>query len=257
MAKKKEVKVDEKTTLLPPEDKNAKTILDPNSGRQVINLKSTAIEPQVRDRVVALSNEIRQAMTDVRVGFLKIGKSLSEAEMILKPRKLWVSFLASFPNFKQAQAYRYINGYNIASQAYPPAVLEVILTTGMDMIGTKDRPFGKYQEIVKMLPPPKDADSGKAIAWCNQVEQRYAASRKKNNKTGPTPKELQKQAFGAVLRCYAKVPDKQQLQWIRGLFGYVLGNLGMVQTEEIIPQTPPNEFIKKVGEAKEATDEQE
>lgn len=225
-----------------------KAIVDRNSGRLVVNWD--LVEPAVREKMQTITLGLRDAFTSVRVGFLKIGSLLSEAEMIMKPRGLWVNYLNSFPNFKQAQAYRYINGFQIAQKNYPPAVLDVVLSTGMDLIGTKDRPFGKYQDVVKQLPPPKDDDAGKAVAWCNKVEAAYKESRKKENKTVST-KDLQKNAFSAVLRNYAKVPDKQQLQWIRGLFSYILGNLDFKQTEEITPQNPPADFIRKVGESKE------
>jgi hypothetical protein len=230
---------------------DGKTIMDKISHKQVINM--SLLEPNVREKVLELTVGLQKAFTDVRVGFLKIGQLLSEAEMILKPRGLFVNYLNSFPGFKQAQAYRYINGYMIANKHYPPAVLDSILATGIDMIGTKDRPFGKYQEIVKQLPPPKDADAGKAQAWLNQVTAKYTESRKKANKVVDAT-TLQKEAFNAILKRYAQVPDRNQLQWIRKLFGYVFANLGMKQDETIEPIDPPADWIHKTGES-EKTEE--
>lgn len=247
---KKEKETKQPTTEIVKESVG-KTQLDTNSGRQVVNWN--LVEPAVREKMMEITANLRTAFTNVRAGFLEIGKQLSEAEMLMKPRGLWVAYLNSFPNFKQAQAYRYINGYNIATKQLPPAVLEVVLSTGMDMIGTKDRPFGKYQDVVKQLPPPKDADSGKAVAWLNKVEAEYKKSRKRENKV-VNSKSLQIAAFKSVMRAYKNVPEKNQLQWVRGLFGYVLGSLGMKGTEEIIPQVPPAEFIK-TQEADKPTDE--
>lgn len=249
--KKKTTALASTTEIVKPE---GKTILDKNSGRQVINM--SLLEPQVRDKVVELTNSLRQAFTEVRTGVLKIGKDLSELEMILKPRGLWLPYLNSFPNFKQAQAYRYINGYTVAQKHFPQAVLDVILNTGMDMIGTKDRPFGKYQEIVKQLPPPKDADAGKALAWCNQVEMKYRESRKRENRT-VSVENLQKDAFLAVTKKYHQVPEKKQLQWIRNLMGYILGSLGMKQNETIVPQDPPANFLRKAKGETEEGEQQE
>lgn len=246
---KQEAAIEKATNVTP-----GKTVIDKNSGRAIVNWD--LVEPAVKEKMMTITSGLREAFASVRVGFLKIGSLLSEAEMIMKPRGLWVNYLNSFPNFKQAQAYRYINGYMIAQKNYPPAVLDVVLSTGMDLIGTKDRPFGKYQDVVKQLPPPKDDDSGKALAWCNRVEAAYKESRKKENKV-VNSKDLQKQAFLSVMRAYGKVPEKQQLQWVRGLFSYVLGNLGIKQMEEITPQNPPAEFIKKVGEAENASEESE
>lgn len=229
------------TAIVKPED--GKFIKDANSGKPVINW--SLVEPAVREKMLGITNGLREAFTSVRVGFLKIGALLSEAEMIMKPRGMWVQYLNSWPNFKQAQAYRYINGYLIAQKAYPPAVLDVILSTGMDLIGTKDRPYGKYTDVVKKLPPPKDADAGKALAWCNKVEAAYASSRKKENKGAVNTQDLLKDAFLSITKKYHQVPEKKQLQWVRSLFAYTIGYLGMKQDETISPLDPPANFLKK------------
>ena len=229
-----------KTAIVKPED--GKFVKDANSGKPVINW--ALVEPAVRDKMMSITSELREAFTSIRVGFLKIGSLLSEAEMIMKPRGMWVQYLNSWPNFKQAQAYRYINGYQIAQKHYPPAVLDVILSTGMDLIGTKDRPYGKYTDVIKRLPPPKDADAGKAVAWCNKVEAAYKDSRKKENKVVSTD-DLLKNAFLAVTNKYHQVPEKKQLQWVRHLFSYVLGYLDIRQDETISPLAPPANFLRK------------
>lgn len=244
MAKKKEAatKPAASTELIKPDSADTKFRTDPNSGKKVVNWD--LVETAVREKMFSITNDLRQAFTDVKVGFLKIGALLSEAEMIMKPRGMWTQYLNSWPNFKQAQAYRYINGYLIAQKHYPPAVLDVILSTGMKLIGTKDRPYGVYTDVVKKLPPPKDADPGKALAWCNKVEAAYRDSRKKENRTA-NAETLMRDAFLAVTKKYHQVPEKKQLQWIRGLFGITLGYLGMKQNEEITPQDPPANFLKK------------
>ena len=99
-----------KTAIVKPED--GKFIKDANSGKPVINWE--LVEPAVRDKMMDITSSLREAFTSIRVGFLKIGSLLSEAEMIMKPRGMWVQYLNSWPNFKQAQAYRYINGFQIA-----------------------------------------------------------------------------------------------------------------------------------------------
>lgn len=223
------------------------TMKDPNTGREVIDFK--LLEPQVRDEVASITVGLKAAFTDVRQGYLKIGALLDRAETILKPRKLWTAYLASFPNFQQAQAYRYINGYKLAKTHYPEAVLDVVLSTGMNIIGTKDRPYGKYQDIVKHLPPPKNADTDKALGWLNQVETAYRETRKKGAKL-VDPDELAKITFGTITRNLGKLPDGKQLGWLRKVFGYVLHNMGVEQDETIIPKEPPADFVKKLGEKK-------
>ena len=232
---------------------NSITQIDSVSGKSVLDM--TKLEPHVRQELGQITLGLQQAFIDVRKGFLNIGKLLTQAEVILKQRGSFVAYLNSFGSFKQAQAYRYINGYKMAQLHYPEAVLESILGTGLDMIGTKDRPFGKYQEIVKQLPPPKDADAGKAQQWLNKVVSKYEETRKTSNKTETTPLELQKEAYNAIIKRYDKVPSKKQLAWIRELFGYILGTkMGMKQDETIEPMDAPASFIKDVKkqEAEEA-----
>lgn len=247
MAKTKKV---EKPVEEKPKEKKAElvktttgnTMIDANSGRPVIN--PALLEPDVRDKVIAITDELRKAMSDVKTGVLRIGAALLEAELLLKPRKLWVPYLNSFPNFKQAQAYRYINGYKAAKTNLPPAVLEVALTTGMDIIGNKDRPFGKYTDAAKLLPPPKDADTGKATAWLNQLEKRYRDAKRLNNKGPVDSDKLQQEAFKAVLSRGSKVPDKQQRSWYLELFGYIFDNLGWM-SEEINRKAVPKSWSEK------------
>jgi len=224
---------------------NSITQLDRISGKPILDMSK--LEPHVRQELGQITLGLQQAFTDVRKGFLIIGKLLTQAEVILKQRGSFVAYLNSFGSFKQAQAYRYINGYKMAQLHYPEAVLESILGTGLDMIGTKDRPFGKYQEVVKQLPPPKDADAGKAQQWLNKVVSKYEETRKTNNKTETTPLELQKEAYNAIIKRYDKVPAKKQLAWIRELFGYILGTkMGMKQDETIEPMDAPANFVKAV-----------
>lgn len=258
MAKKKEkVKVgavvdgvEKKVSLV-----TSQSTIDRASGRQIIDL--TKVEPLVKDKVLSLTRSIMKSMTDVRIGYMKIGKDLTEAEDLLKKRGLFVFFLNSFPNFKQAQAYRYINAYKLAEKNYTPAILDAILSTGMPMIGTKDRPFGKYQDIVKQLPPPQGDNLQKAVDWLNTVGRQYSESRKKESKSEDNL-SLQKECFLFIKKRYDKIPDTKRLRWTRDLFGYFIGTvMGMKQDETIQPKDAPAGFLKTVSKNDDSVAETE
>lgn len=227
-----------------------KTITDPVSGKQVINFK--IMETEVRKEVASLTGQLSKAMSDLGTSALRIGEILSKVELLLKPRGVWVAYLNSLPGFTQPSAYRFIRGYRNAKEKYTPAILSMVLASGMDMIGDENKPYGKYSEVVKKLPPPsvtgdeaKDKDA--ASQWLTKVEAHYRESRKKGAVTTPDSSTLQKEAFLAVLKRYGKVPESKQLQWIRDLFAYILGNLQLTQDFLVEPKDPPKNFVQKAN----------
>ena len=232
------------------------TRTDTVSGLQVLDLNK--LEPAVRDEVSSLMASIVKSFTEVRVGYMKIGKDLFQASHLLQARGQFVAFLNGFPGFKQAQAYRYINAYKLATKYYPPAVLDAVLTTGIDLIGTDSRPYGKYEEVVKQLPPPKGDDMGKALDWLNRVQATYSETRKGTaNRLGSSPLELQKKCFATVTASYRKV-KRNNVVWLRDLFGYILSDCGLVQEETITPKQVPatmkKEKVEKVVEKEDESD---
>src|SRR5713226_1684275 len=227
---------------------DGKTVLDPVTKLQVINMK--LLEPAVKTEVASLTKQLQTAVTTLGTSILKVGEILSKVEMILKPRGIFTAYLNSLPGFNQASAYRFINAYNVAKTKYPPHVLDYIMASGIKMIGNEKKPYGVYEDIVKKLPPPtptgsEEKDKEQAANWVNQVEARYRETRKRGARTEVNAEVLQREAFTAVLKRYAKVPDKKQLQWIRDLFAYILGNLQFAQEFAIEPKNPPNEFVQK------------
>lgn len=229
-----------------------KTMIDPITKRQIINFK--LLEPAVQKEVAGLTQELQKAITNLGMNYLKVGEVLAKIEMILKPRGVFTAYLNSLPGFNQTSAYRYINAYNTAKTRYPEHVLEFVMASGIKMIGNEQKPFGVYQDVVKKLPPPQptghdEKDKEAAANWVKQVEAKYRESRKRGGTRTVNADALKKEAFTAVLKRYAKVPDKKQLQWLRSLFSFILGNLQFAESMEIDPQTPPNEFVQRTGEA--------
>lgn len=227
-----------------------KTITDPISGKQVINFK--ILDSAVKKEVVSLTGQLQKAMVEFGTSGLRIGEILSKVEMLLKPRGIWTAYLNALPGFNIASAYRFIRGYNNAELRYTKPILNLVLSSGMDMLGDDKKPYGKYTEVVKQLPPPKVSgdeakDNATAQEWLTRVEAKYKESRKKGAAKLPDAEALQKEAFSAVLKRYEKVPKEKQLQWLRGLFGFILGNLQMVQDFVVEPKDPPKTFVQKTG----------
>lgn len=245
MAKEKKEK--NTTTALAP----GKTVLDNVSKKQVINMQ--LLEPEVRKEVATLTNQLKAGMAEVGTSMLRVGEILSKIEIILKPRGVWVAYLNSLPGFSQPTAYRFINGYRTAKEKYTPAVLTLILSSGMQMIGDAKNPYGKYSDVVKNLPPPDSSgdnakDEVAARAWLNQVEAKYKDSRKKGAKTFNTA-EAQKEIFRFCVKRISKVPDNHRIKFISETFGYVLGNLQLTEDMAIEPKTPPQSFSEAKGDA--------
>src|SRR5712691_5274573 len=233
-----------------------KTITDPVSGKQVINFK--IMEPEVKKEVASLTGQLSKAMSDLGTSALRIGEILSKVELLLKPRGVWVAYLNSIPGFTQPSAYRFIRGFRNAENRYTKPILSLVLSSGMDMLGDDKKPYGKYTDVVKKLPPPpvtgddaKDKDA--ASQWLTKVEASYRESRKKGAVKLADSVTLQKEAFNAVLKRYGKVPEGKQLQWIRDLFAYILGNMQFAQDFVVEPKEPPKTFVQTANAEQAAT----
>lgn len=230
-----------------------KTIMDPVTHKQVINQKF--LEPAVLKEVQGHTKELQAAMTAFGTNALRIGEILTKLENLLKHRGLFVAYLNELPGFTQSSAYRFINAYNVAKEQYNPHVLEYVLSSGIKMIGNKDKPYGVYQDVVKKLPAPRQTgdeskDKVAAQKWVNQVEAKYREGRKRGGGVKEVnANTLQREAWSAVIKRYYKVPDKKQLQWIRGLFSYILADIQFAEDMHVEPKAPPVEWTQKTGEA--------
>jgi len=219
---------------------------DKLTGRDIINPEG--LEPELRKKVVILTNQLQTAMTGLGTSAIEIGRTLKELEMLLKPRKIWVPYLNSIPGFSTASAYRYINAYETAQDKLPKVVLDRVLALGVPMIGTKDEPYGKYTKVItdgNLRPPSgKDVTALQADDWIKKVvnasKEAHGASRARTPDAG----EYQRQAYVAVLRRVQKIPTDKRISWLHELFGFVLGNMGIDATFNVEPMNPPREFTE-------------
>jgi len=226
-------------------DITAKTITDKLTQKEVINMKS--LDTVTRNEVTRLTKELQGAVTDFGMSGLKIGKVLKDIHTLLDPRGQFTPYLNSLPGFSVATAYRYMSAYEGAIANMPKNILNTVIAAGLPMLGTGDKPYGKYSDVIKKHPMPKDPSDEEAQQYIAEVQAEYSKTRKKGGAKVPNPDALKYEAFTSVLKKYSKVPDNAKQYWIKQLFSYVLGNLGMDGVWEITPKKPPASWVSAKG----------
>lgn len=162
---------------------------------------------------------------------------------------------------EERNAYRYMDGYKNACLAFPEPVLRAAVALGLDIVSTsKNRPLGKYTEVVKLLPPPANPDPAEAARYVGQVKQTYKERRRAiaQGKIEPEvmedeeeiqrdPEFLLKQNFRGVKNALTHVPKRQQKRWLERLFGMVLAQQGIGNPMTFSPEAVPEDFKQGPG----------
>lgn len=120
------------------------------------------LDPDDQKKVVHVSQEIARALVLEGASKLAQGKYFFELQEILKnpPYRCYVEHVQTlYRKISVKTSYRRIAEYQNAVEKYTEPVLKALLARGLDAIGeSKDRPFGKYTEIIKENPPPRTED---------------------------------------------------------------------------------------------------
>lgn len=230
---------------------------DPNTGVEKLNFNG--LEASLKKDTIKLMAAIKEDMQAFATSALRLGMHLQQAHERLNPLSLFVPFLNHIPGFSTATAYRYMGAYQNAQKLLPEAIVRQALASGMDIISyQKDKPFGRYQEVVKRLPPPKDPTPDQAIKWLEEVDYEYKAAKQKTRKEAklPSAENAQREAFRAVVQRYGRIPkENQNVKWLVETFGYILSALGFDAPVNAKPLKPPKSWVpeKKEKKAKAAT----
>lgn len=222
------------------------TITDPDTKKEMINIK--ALPTDIAKRVNDLSNRLLNQFQTLSKSRLDIGKTLLEAKQMLEPMGIFVAWINGIPGLSKASAYRYIDRYQVAVKHLPEPVREYALTAGEDIVGTdENKPFGKFTEAVEKVGPPPQAtgnkkeDSLAAMRWVNEVTTTQGKIFHKNTRGKKTYEEHVKAAVKGFIGHYVGVDDKQQMPFVRDVFGYILANLSLPEMD-VRPKTPSAEF---------------
>lgn len=156
--------------------------------------------------------------------------------------------------FGLRQAYRYKDTFVNAQQAFPESVLKAAMVRGLDVLSyDNERPLGKYTEVVRLLPPPRNPEPAEANRYVEQLEQTYK-ERKKAIKDGQDfddlkrdPETLLMQNFRGIKNALKYVPTRQRKRWFEKLVGMSMTQLGVGNPITFEPEAVPEHFRQGPG----------
>lgn len=163
---------------------------------------------------------------------------LARIQETLKAKGRFLQFLQSL-NVEYRTQYRHLEAYREVQKALPEPVLDMAAERGMDLVGyTAARPFGDYTEIIKEIPPPKDA--AHAAQWLEKLEakRRETPRGNKRRRRDRSGEEALKRAFRNAVAAYnALPPGKTRLTWAKRLVNFLMLEFhlpaGSVQPEAV------------------------
>lgn len=193
---------------------------------------------------------------------LAVGEHLTNLQGTLEPHNLFGRFLKSF-HFSKRSAYRFINGFKNAKARLPEPVLKAAMARGINLLGENDqKPLGVYTEAVKRLPPPSNPDAQQANAWLDSLEGvRKTVRQETSDAVGtesfvmPEPNDPQtamKECYRFVSGRFKHLPSapKVRANWMRGLIGMLITELGVSGAQQFQPQAVPEDFRIQRGRPK-------
>jgi hypothetical protein len=207
------------------------------------NLQS--FEPVIQEQVKSFDLKLREAMKSFADATLRMGEALHGIQSILEPRDAFTAYLKSLPGLSRATAYRYIGYYTGLKEKLPELLVERIVTAGLPMQPTKDKPFGRYSKVMKKTPLPKGIlTAERADAWINDLQTKYRGTRRVTTKS---PEQLKEETIGFILRRFNRIPEKDRLVWLRDVLTDVGNNVGLA----IAVSLKPEAAVTKAAEALE------
>ena len=207
-----------------------------------------------------LTEEVTQ-LTGARIAHtssgLAMGKHLTNIYETCEPysgafRKICTSF-----KFVERTAYRYMQTYNNAKQAFPEAVLQAALARGLNVLSySPEQPLGKYTDIVKRLPPPRHADENAAHEYVEKLEQAYKAEKREKAASGEKeekvqvvtdPEALLRQNFRGIKNALSHLSGRQREKWFCKLVGMAMTQAGFQSARSFEPEGVPDDFRQGPG----------
>lgn len=211
-----------------------------------------------------LASELKQ-LSAARM--MHVSSGLSIGEHILNIYNTCESYsgmfrkiMASF-GMTDRSAYRYMETYKNAREAFPEQVLKAAIVYGLDILSyDKRRPLGKYTEVVALLPPPPNPEYAEATRYIAQLKQTYK-ERRKAISDGLLPKEvgseaeeirrdpdfLHLQSFRGIKNALTHVPKNRRRHWFESLVGMTLTQMGISNPMTFEPQAVPEEYRQGPG----------
>lgn len=190
---------------------------------------------RLEKREQASLKEITAGITaEARVQFdsvLRTGKYLDQLYEITNPygaflrtvKALWGDYISP------STAYRWRNVYlNLRETYMSEKVLDAVIASNVNLVGyDPNRPFGKYTDQVKKLPPPKDPRD--VPAWIEKIKERKAkADAQMPELVDLDPNEATKDTFIEFRNRYRRLPrGKARNDFVEDSIAYMMWTHGM------------------------------
>lgn len=221
------------------------------------------IDKTAYDKADGLMTQLIDVRQQIGAGILKQGEILSQLRDTL--HGAFYKFVAyRIPSLSSASITRYIAAWENAKKL-PEPILKASLAGNIDLVGPdKAEPFGKYSDVVKKLPMPRQVDDKKAEEYVKAVTEAYRESRTKGKpgrKKTINWHDAMRQAFTTTFRTYERIrPKEKDIEFVNQLCGFLLYTLGIRKEVTIVPAELPSEIMegkpkgrpKKGAEAKAA-----
>lgn len=189
------------------------------------------LEPSEQSTVEMKTDATRQRLKLERESRLAIGRDLSEIREILKPKGLWLAFLEVAFGWSERTAYRYIEGFDMASTNVPQPVLQIAIERGSRSIANK--------ALIKKMPPPKTTDPKLIGEYLDELDKTKLPSIVDE----PTLDERIKLCLHFVGNHYEKIHEKKQkTAFMRSLLGMELAKFGIASELSIAPIAIPEDY---------------
>ena len=188
---------------------------------------------------------------------LAIGKHLRTIYNTCEPysgafRKLITNFA-----FVERTAYRYMETYDNVKAVFPEVILKAAMARGLNVLSySKEAPLGKYTEAVRLLPPPKNADTETANRYIEQLEQTYKDRKKALLAAGErdTPrlvsrdkKTLLRDSYRGIRNALKSLPTRQRRAFLEELIGMAMTEAGIQSKVSFAPEGIPDDFRREPG----------
>lgn len=204
----------------------------------------------------AITVRLYHAAVNMVKGRLAVGKELLAAQEALAS-KLHFSAYLRIHKFSRSTAYDIMEGYKRAAARLPEPYIERAIVRGMPMISSKkDKPLGRYTEVVSRLPAPRDTSNIQAMdEWLDSAEEAAARKEKRTKAkviemTEPADTDhLLKETFQLVNRNISKLPSrgKARRSFLESLTSMMMAHIGISTSLTFAPEAPPAHFTAGRG----------
>lgn len=200
-------------------------------------------------------NELQTSVLDVNTelagqfkSIFRTGKIISRIYDITNPHggfrrtvdQMWGEVLPI------STAYRWMNIYKQVRDQVSESVVDVAVASGIQLVsGNEKRPFGKYTNFVKRLPPPTEGGVRAAKEWVETLKEQKDRLRSRGPQTIDLETDrstLTKETYLYVRARAARLKGRDKSRYLEDLAGYFLRMAGIGSAKLISPTAPPEEW---------------